>query len=575
MKMTSTKAVLVSFLCTCVIGAVPVTGQIAATDESAPDCQAVVVRAYFDHPDMVSEVSRWTDPWEINRTESYLVVDVDEGELARLESAGFDVVVDHELTELMCSQRRTLLGQKAGIVGLPCYRTVDETFADVENLVARYPDLAEWIDIGDSWEVDSGWEPGFEGDDLLVLKLGNRHTSGVGTPADPDSKPILFVEGSIHARECPAPELMMRFAEDLLTNYDIDADATWLLDEHEIHLLLFFNPDGRRRAELGKWWRKNANNNHCSGTDDRGIDLNRNFGFNWNCCGQSSSIECEQTYHGTGGASEPETHAVQDYLRSIFPNQWTPDPPIDATGAFLDLHSYGREIYWPWFHTSEATPNRTSLVTLGRKLAYFNGYDPVEVLGTLDGSAVDFAYGDLGVASFLFEIGTAFFQDCARFETRILPDNLKALRYAAKIARTPYITPSGPDVTSLELTHGQRVYGGQPLRIEARASDSRYQTTTGSEPIQDVAAVRVSVDRPPWHPEPGQSWKMLPTDGTYDSSDERVDFDLDTTGFDAGRHTLFVRAKDTDGNWGPVSAEFFWIVGADGGTRHPGGRVTP
>ncbi len=577
MKMTSTKAVLVSFLCTCVIGAVPVAGQIATSDESALDCPAVVVRAYFEHPDMVSEVSRWTDPWEINRTERYLVVDVDEEELTRLESAGFDVVVDHELTETMCVPRRPLLGQKAGIVGLPCYRTVDETFADVESLVSQYPDLAEWIDIGDSWEMHSGWEPGFNGDDLMVLKLGNRRTPGIGTPADPDSKPILFVQGSIHARECPGPELLTRFAEDLLAGYDTDADSTWLLDEHEIHLLLFLNPDGRRRAELGAYWRKNANNNHCTRTDDRGVDLNRNFEFQWNCCGQSSNQECEQTYHGTGGASEPETRAVQDYLRSIFPDQWTPEPRRDSTGVYIDIHSYGREIYWPWLHTIAAPPNRSALVTFGRKLAYFNGYEPVSVVGSLDGGAIDFAYGDLGVASYLFELGTAFFQDCNRFETRILPDNLRALRYAAKVSRTPYVTPSGPDVTSLDLPNGRRVYGGQRLRIEARANDSKYHSGNGSgiEPSQDISAVRVSVDRPPWHPEPGPSWKMLPTDGAYDSFDERVELDFDTSGFEAGRHTIFVRAEDTDGNWGPVSAEFFWVTGADGGTRQPGGRVVP
>jgi hypothetical protein len=68
---------------------------------------------------------------------------------------------------------------------------------------------------------------------------------------------------------------------------------------------------------------------------------------------------------------------------------------------------------------------------------------------------------------------------------------------------------------------------------------------------------------------------MLPTDGAYDSSYEAVNLALDTSGLDPGRHTIFVRAKDADGNWGPVSAEFFWVVGSDGGTRHSGGRVTP
>jgi len=574
MKMKPTDSTPGSFFGACVICALFAAGIPVEVAAREPDCKVMVVRASFNQMDMVSEVYSWTDPWEINRDEGYLVVDVDERGLSRLENAGFTVVVDEALTAMVCQPRLPLKGQKAGVVGLPCYRTVDETFADVEDLLSRYPDLTEWIDIGDSWEVHSGWEPGFEGDDLLVLKLTNRHTSGVGTPAAPDSKPILFVQAGLHSRECPAPELLTRFAEGLLADYDTDADATWILDEHEIHLLLFANPDGRRRAELGAYWRKNANNNHCSATEDRGVDLNRNFDFRWNCCGLSSTNECEQTYHGTGGASEPEARAIQDYLRSIFPSQWTPEPPDNSTGIYLDLHSYSREIYWPWFHTISSPPNRTPLATLGRKLAYFNSYDPFEI-ASLDGSAVDFAYGDLGVASFLIELGTAFFQDCDRFETRILPDNLEVLHYAAKVARTPYETPSGPDMISLEFPKGTRIYGGQPLEIVGGASDSRYQTINGSEPIQDVVAVRVFVDRPPWHPEAGRSWKMLPIDGAYDSSMEAVTLDLDTSGLDVGRHTIFVRAKDANGNWGPVSAEFFWIIGADGGTRQPGGRVTP
>lgn len=550
------------------------TSAVVAPD-GEPGCERVVVRAAFDHPAMISSVTRWTDPWEVDRDEGVLIVDVSPDELARLESDGFVVEIDHDLTRMMCTPRHRLKGQKGGIVGLPCYRTVDETFLDVELLVLQYPDLAEWIDIGDSWELNMGQEPGFEGDDIMVLKLGNRWTEGVGTTADPDSKPILFVQAGIHARECPAPELLVRFAEDLLNSYGVDADSTWLLDEHEIHLVLFLNPDGRRRAEEGQWWRKNANNDHCTDSRLRGIDLNRNFDFRWNCCGQSSNVECDQTYHGTGGASEPETRAAQDYLRSIFPSQWAPEPPADATGVFFDLHSYGRQVFWPWFHTSTPAPNGTAHTTLGRKLAFFNNYSPEEVNGSLDGSAVDFAYGDLGVASFLFEFGTEFFQDCDRFENWIVPDNMEALRYAAKVARTPFITPSGPDVTTIDFVTGPSVYSTAPLSIRATGDDGRFRNSNGVEPIQNVTAIRVNIDRPPWHPNPGGSRKMDPVDGAYDSSIETAELTIDTTGLAPGRHTLFVRAKDANGVWGPVSAEFFWIHGADGPIRRPQGRVEP
>jgi hypothetical protein len=59
---------------------------------------------------------------------------------------------------------------------------------------------------------------------------------------------------------------------------------------------------------------------------------------------------------------------------------------------------------------------------------------------------------------------------------------------------------------------------------------------------------------------------MSPSDGAYDSPTEAVDLELDTSGLAMGRHMLFARAKNADGNRGPVSAAFFWITGAD--ARH-------
>ena len=59
-------------------------------------------------------------------------------------------------------------------------------------------------------------------------------------------------------------------------------------------------------------------------SSDRGADLNRNFVYNWGCCGGSSSQPCDFTYRGPGPASEPETQAVQNYLLAQFPDQRGP-----------------------------------------------------------------------------------------------------------------------------------------------------------------------------------------------------------------------------------------------------------
>ena len=91
-------------------------------------------------------------------------------------------------------------------------------------------------------------------------------------------KPKLFVTGAIHAREYATAELATRFAEYLVNNYGVDADATWILDYHEVHVMLQTNPDGRKKAETGLSWRKNTNQNYCGATSNyRGADLNRNF----------------------------------------------------------------------------------------------------------------------------------------------------------------------------------------------------------------------------------------------------------------------------------------------------------
>ena len=92
---------------------------------------------------------------------------------------------------------------------------------------------------------------------MRVLVLTNQNVSG--------TKPKLFVTSAIHAREYTTAELTTRFAESLVNEYGVAADATWLLDHHEVHLMLQANPDGRKHAEAGQLWRKNVNENYCTG----------------------------------------------------------------------------------------------------------------------------------------------------------------------------------------------------------------------------------------------------------------------------------------------------------------------
>jgi len=532
--------------------------------------ETAIVRVYYPNQAMGNKIfiSFEAQMLETDAGNGYHVMRVTREDVDRLTAAGLRVVLDETWKPKQPEMRINEKEDEGGIPGYPCYRTVEETFATAESLAEQYPDIAEWIDVGDSWDKDAG----IGGFDMRVLRLTNE-----AIQAD---KPVLFLTAAMHAREYATAELVTRYAEYLVTNYGSDPDVTWILDHHEIHLMLQTNPDGRKIAEDHTFWRKNTNADYClADADSRGADLNRNYSFEWDCCGGSSDDDCSSVYHGPFHASEPEIQAVQAYMGEIFPVQrpeydpeYDPnDPPVfdldtpapdDATGIYIDVHSYSRLVLWPWGSTGDLAPNHTQLQTLGRKFAYWNDYSPEQAIGLYptDGTSDEHAYGTFGVAAYCFEIGTSFFQPCQTFESTVLPDNLPALLYAAKVVRTPYLTPAGPDATDLSAG-GAPVYAGQTVALTATIDDTRYKKLKGNvdnEPVQAIAAGEYYVDTPPWSG--GVPASMTAADGGFDSPVEVVTANVATGDLTVGKHIVFVRGQDALGNWGAFSAVFVEVT---------------
>lgn len=534
--------------------------------------ETAIVRVYYPNQRLGNKaiISFEAQLLETNYGKGYHVMKVTREDVDRLTAAGLRVVADDTWTpkepgELDKAADDT---DEGGIPRYPCYRTVEETFATAEQIVKKHKKLARWEDVGDSWEKTAG----IGGFDMRVLVLTNQQIVGV--------KPDLFVTAAMHAREYATAELVTRFAEYLVDNYGSDADATWILDHHEIHLMLQTNPDGRKIAEDHTFWRKNTNAEYClEDFDSRGADLNRNFSFRWNCCDGSSSDECNALYRGATHRSEPELQAVQAYMEKIFPVQrpeydldYDPnDPPVfdlakpapdDATGIYIDVHSYGKLVLWPWGSTADPAPNVHQLQTLGRKFAYWNDYSPEQAIGLYptDGTSDGHAYGTFGVAAYCFEVGTTFFQTCKTFEEFVLPDNMPALLYAAKVVRTPYITPSGPDTVDVALASEQAPAGSQ-ITLTATIDDTRYRRLSGNveqEPVQAIQDAEYYIDVPPWNG--GTAFDLDAEDGVFDDSAERVSGTVDTTDLKPGRHLIYVRGQDANGNWGAFSAVFLRVV---------------
>ncbi len=516
----------------------------------------VVARVYYGERTDLDQLAVFLDIWEVNHAEGYLVALLSPSNVAQLEQSGYTLVVDQAQTALLTQHLDALAGQSLETIpAFPCYRTVEETYATITSLAADYPQLAELIDIGDSWEkVTSDGPVGYE---IYALRLTNEEYGVI------DAKPTFFLMAEIHAREYVTAETATRFAEHLLLNYNHDADITWLLDHYRVYIVTMTNPDGRKHAEDGILWRKNTNiTNGCLNDGEGGTDLNRNHSFHW---GGASNNPCDPTYQGPQPASEPETQVLQNFVLSLFADQRgsadTDIAPLDTTGLLISLHSYSQLVLWPWGWTDLDSPNQIQLQTLGRRMAYFNDYVPQQAyaLYPTTGTSDDWAYGELGIAAYTFEMGTDFFQDCASFESTIYPHNLQALLYAFKAARLPYMNPAGPRVVGLTITP-TNADPGTPVTITAISDDDLYSTNNGRETIQAINTARYSIDAPAWVP--GTiTYPLAATDGSFNANVEEIQAVIDTTNLSAGPHIIFVEAMDNNGSWGVPSAIFLNITG--------------
>lgn len=541
---------------------------------AAPDEDALVfVRASYRDAAQLQRIGERFQHAIVDRAARTVQVEATADDIRFLRRAGFRVEIDRAATARMREAERALASGVgiASIPGYACYRTVEETYATMDALAAAHPNLARVIDIGPSWLRTRDAAQGYR---MRVLRLTNAATNATFT-----DKPNMVVFASVHAREYTPAELLTRFGEWLVLNYGTDSEATWLLDSFRFHLVLQGNPDGRKKAEAGQSWRKNVNTSYgaCSASA-YGVDLNRNFPYRWNSAsGGSSGNPCASTYRGPLPGSEPETANLMRYVAGtpdasgVHRGGVLPDrrgdavgaaAPADYRGLFVDLHSYSRLVLWPWSHTTAPTANATALRTLGRRLAYFNGYSPRQWTGlyVADGTNTDAMYGALGAPSYTIELGVAFFESCSTFEGTTLPRNLAALRYAARNLRAPYGYPAGPDTTAIAIAPA-RVDAGQPVTAGATLDDGVFNQSNGTEPVQAIVAAQAFLDQRPWTAG-ATARAMTADDGAFDATRERASVVVPTAGLAPGRHAVFVRGIDASGRAGTPDAVHFTVAGS-------------
>ena len=455
---------------------------------------------------------------------------------------------------------RRLVGY-ATIPGFTCYRSLAGMGIWMQDTVTKskqIPNLSIVMkDIGDS----------YEGSNISALIITGN---GVAAAGRSTVKAPMFVMSGLHAREYAPPELVARWVDYLVGAYGKDADITSTLDHTEIHVVLQANPDGRRIAESNRpVFQRKSSHDYGNCGDSGGVDLNRNFPFQWGRNDGSSSNPCAETYRGPSAASEPEVKAIISYVTSIMPadqrnvNLSNNEAYSDtAKGVFIDIHSYGELIIWPWGYTNAETPNDVGLETLVNKYRHFNAYassGPNNGFSyAASGASDDWSYSTTGAAGMTFEIGNDFYQDCTYFESSIVQTNIQALLYAAKVSGAPYSLPKGPDVTSIQFSATSVSFNGV-LTVRPTVSDAAWSASSYATSQQRISAIRAWVD-------------IHPTDVGAGIGEAVVGFTPNTSGtatgiysiqasrYSIGQHTIYFQATDTGGFQGPVSAAFFTIV---------------
>lgn len=532
----------------------------------------IVARIYYADLAEVDALAS-LDIWEYNNIErQYVLAAVDGPRYFALEEEGYQLQIDHERTALLSSNLNPF---SSG------YRTVDEIYRLLERLNSEYPNLSELITYGQSTcLVKGGCEtPGGEslpGYELIAMRLSNEDITGISAVDNSNvsrgSKPIFFLLANIHAREIATTEIAVKFIEHLLRNYGQSADITWLIDWHEVWIVPIANPDGHWLVELGEdpsygqgafYQRKNAN----ADADDNGIidcpvwppetslqygvDLNRNHSFAWGAVG-SSSDPCSQTFRGIIPASEQEVRSLQTIVQSLIPDQRGEsinDPaPQSTTGLLISLHSFGDLVLWPWGNTRVQAPNHEGLRAIGDEFASLNGYTSCQAsvcLYSASGTTDDWAYGELGIPAYTFEIGSWFMPEYSEIDEVLWPTNLPSLLYAATIARTPYETILGPEVHDLSISLDEEE---KLIRVTATVDDR----THGEDRVQSA---HYTIDLPPWI-EGADLRSFSAVDGSFDEPDEVISAAIPTGELAAGKHIIYVISKDELGHWGQTDAVF-------------------
>ncbi len=255
------------------------------------------------------------------------------------------------------------------------FYTYQQILAKLDTLAQLYPNLISAKQSADTLTTIGGRT-------LYYVRISNN-------PNVTQNKPQVLYTALTHAREGAGMQQLFYYICYLLENYNTNNDIKNLVDNTEMYFIPCVNPDGYVYNEStdptgGGMWRKNRKNN---GNGSYGIDINRNFGYEWGYDNSGSSPNgSDDTYRGAYAFSERESQIVRDFC-----NQHQ----IKIT---INHHTFGNDFIYPWGYIgSTYTPDSTLFRAYAQLLTkdnYFAYGTCDQTLGYItNGSADDWMYG--------------------------------------------------------------------------------------------------------------------------------------------------------------------------------------
>lgn len=306
--------------------------------------------------------------------------------LAEARALGFDLAIEIEDLEAWESS------QMSGRGDFGNYYTYAEALAKMNQLAAQYPAIVTAPQsIGSSGQGTTLW----------AMKVSDN-------PGVDEDEPAILFTGVHHAREPIGCTLCVDFIEFLASNYGADPLCTFLVDERENWFVPIVNVDGYLYNEStypngGGMWRKNRRNN---GDGSYGVDINRNYTFQWGYDNSGSSpTPSSDTYRGPAAGSEPEVQAVMALCQA------------QGFTAAQHWHSYSNYLLYPWGYADILTPDDAAFDLLAAEATTGIGFSTGtawELLYNTNGDANDWGYGHPSkpkIFSCTGEIGEDFWQE--------------------------------------------------------------------------------------------------------------------------------------------------------------------